>query len=52
MTLEEPGPVRCCALPDISMKRTAFIFRILMTKTVPSFHMSGRNIATLQWSNP
>lgn len=52
MTLEEPGPVHCCALPNTSIKHNAFIFRILMTKSVPSFQISGRNIATLRCSNP
>ena len=52
VTLEEPGPVGCCAIPDVSMKCTAFIFRILMTKSVPSFQMSGRNIATIRRGNP
>jgi len=41
-----------CALPDIPMKCTAFIFRILTTKSVTSFQMSGRNIANIRCSNP
>ena len=51
VTLEEPGPVCCCALPDVSMKCTVFIFTIV-TKSVPSFQRSRRNIATIRRSNP